>query len=388
MGKKQINKSEAGLSVKGQRYWSIMLVGEHGRVIPFRRFKEVIIAVAGIVVLSLSAALVLSVLYLQQAKRLDRLQGQLDDLQKQSIQLKDERDVLRAKLVIKELATDPGATQAASTEKIKPAAGAESSASPAPTPLEAAAAKPEPTPKPSEPSVKWGADIKNFEVDYDYKHEILRAKFRLYNVSSPRERLSGRVIIAFKHSDDPPIKWLVVPNVPLKDGRPSMYAGQAFSIRNYQTMDFKSYKPPSPASYDLVTVFVLMSNGELLMSRDFGIKIKDPPPPTPTPTPTVTPTPQPSPPAGGSESPPAKESGANAGAAGQPAAQGTPAPAGGGTGASEALPSPFPSDSSRGNPVTPRAPGASMAVPDLPNSTTTGPLPTVETQPKPEGETE
>ena len=42
-------KSESGLSSKGQRYWSLMLVGEHGRVIPFRRFKELAIAIFAVI---------------------------------------------------------------------------------------------------------------------------------------------------------------------------------------------------------------------------------------------------------------------------------------------------------------------------------------------------
>ncbi|MFZ1985807.1 MAG: hypothetical protein WAU91_15420, partial [Desulfatitalea sp.] len=84
MAKSQRNKSETGLLGKGQRYWSIMLVGEHGRVIPFRRFKEIAIAVIGLASLSLAALVVIAYLYMQQGKTIGRLQGDLDAAQRQA----------------------------------------------------------------------------------------------------------------------------------------------------------------------------------------------------------------------------------------------------------------------------------------------------------------
>lgn len=284
MEKKQNSKSESGLSsLKGQRYWSIMLVGEHGRVIPFRHFKELAIAVVGLMVLSVSAAVVLGVLYLHQVEQMNRLSDQIDELRSQSTQLKNERDVLKAKVVIKQLNEAPESPRVATAEAAETAdeSGEEISRPSSGQPSSSIKAEEEPAVKEAPPAVavKWGADIKQFEAQYDHQRQILRATFRIYNESTPRERLTGRIVIAYRHSDDPPIKWLVIPNLPLKDGRPANYGGQAFSIRNYQTMDFKAYKPPNPSNYDLVTVFVLLSNGDLLMSRDFGVQIKEPPPP-------------------------------------------------------------------------------------------------------------
>lgn len=395
MGNKQNSKPESGRTAKGRRYWSIMLVGEHGRVIPFKRFKEVVIAVACIIALSLSAALVLSVLYLQQTRRVDLLQGQLDDFQRQLVQLKDERDVLRAKLVIRELAAGPDASQTAPGEKTESPKAPSSAAAPSPPERKS---PPAPTPTPAPPQVKWAADIRMFKADYDHQRDILSATFRIYNITTPRQRLSGKIVVAFKHANDPPIKWLVVPNVPLKEGRPATYAGHSFSINNYQTMNFRAYKPLAPTSYNIVTVYVLRSDGELLLSRDFAIKIEAPPTPTPTPTPTPAPTSTPSTtllpqsvgPGTGSERTSDEAVDAKTDSVDLPATVVPEIPSSTTSGAPSAGPESAPIQGSAplSIPEKPRGKGASMAVPDIPIDTTEEQLPTVEAQPKPEGETE
>ncbi len=269
-----------------------MLVGEHGRVIPFRRFKEVAIAVLACIVLSLGAAIIFGGLYMHQATHINRLRASLDELQGQVNQLKDERDVLRAKLVIRDLSAEPESTQGNLKEAT---AGASEKTITSPMPSPSSSSSPPTTttttqtgpqvvlqkePSETQSSVKWDVDIKQVEVKYDSQRDILKATFKMYNTSEPKEQISGRVVIAFKHLDDPPIKWLVIPNIPLKDGKPAFYAGQAFSVRNYQTMDFKAFKPPPSTSYDMMTVFILKANGELLSSRDFGIAIKTDPLPS------------------------------------------------------------------------------------------------------------
>lgn len=258
-----------------------MLVGEHGRVIPLRRFKEVVIAVIAITFLSLAAMAVLVVLYSQQGNTVDRLQSELNKVRLQAAQLKDEKDVLHAKLVIKEINAAPETQPDDKKEKVAApsAAGSASESSSDQESLSDQDATE--TEKPSPAVVNWQADIRQFEVDYDYRREILQSRFRIYNTSSPKQTLSGRIVLVFKNSDDPPIKWLAVPNVPLKDGRPVGKAGQAFSVRNFRTMTFKAFKPRRPITYNLVTVFVYTADGELLLSRDMGFTLPPEPPAAP-----------------------------------------------------------------------------------------------------------
>ena len=100
-------KSEFNLSGKSRRYWSLMLVGEHGRVIPVRRFKEMAIAIFAVALLSLGALIVLGLLYFRQGQALQDLRSDLAEANQHIARLKDEKDVLSARLGIKKALMQP-----------------------------------------------------------------------------------------------------------------------------------------------------------------------------------------------------------------------------------------------------------------------------------------
>lgn len=306
MANSQHDKSESGLFGRGQRYWSLMLVGEHGRVIPFRRFKEIAIAVIGIASLSLAALVVIAYLYMQQGKTIGRLQGDLDTARRLAVQLKDEKDVLHAKLVIYEIQNTPEAAQKTSMQASaqaapKPKAQENSTPLAQNTAPQIVAAAPTPTAEikvaeaisPSKPNVNWAVDLQKFEAKFDAGRELLRISVRVVNNSVPKQSFAGRMAVVLKQTDDPPGKWIAMPSVPLTEGKPSGNSGQAFSVQNYRTMDFKAYKQRAPIVYDTATVFVFLTNGEILLARDFHFKIEVKP--TPEPKMEVAPTPHPGP---------------------------------------------------------------------------------------------
>jgi hypothetical protein len=287
MDKSQHKKSEPGLFRKGQRYRSIMLVGEHGRVIPFRHFKAIAIAITALATFSTLALGVLGILYFLQGQRVEHLRSELDRWQHQARVLKDEKDVLKAQLVIRALQKN---TKAVTTAvESKPAINVESKPTSNEKPAEqtvqtqkASAAEPAPR---HQPAIHWRADIRQFEVKYDAKSQSLKTKFRIYNTSTPKKTLSGRIVLAFKVSGDPPIKWMAVPNVPFVDGKPPGRSGRFFSVRNYLTIKFKTERLKAPIAFNSVGVYLYSSNGELILTRDFDFKMPSYPFTATTPTP-------------------------------------------------------------------------------------------------------
>ncbi|MFZ1985556.1 MAG: hypothetical protein WAU91_14155, partial [Desulfatitalea sp.] len=240
---------------------------------------------------------------MQQGKTIGRLQGDLDAAQRQAALLKDEKDVLHAKLVMYEIQKKPETAQKISTQANmqttqKPKAQESS------TPLaqnaapQAVAVAPTPAPEikpaeetsPSPPSVNWVMDLQKFEVKYDAGRELLKIEIRVVNNSVHKKSFAGRMVVVLKQADDPPVKWIATPSVPFADGKPSGKNGQAFSVQNYRTMDFKVYKQRAPIVYDTASVFIFLTNGELLLTRDFHFKIEVKP--TPEPKAEVAPTPQ------------------------------------------------------------------------------------------------
>lgn len=281
-----------------------MLVGEHGRIIPIRHVKGIAILLIVTLISALIALGILLFFYLRQSADLDQLRTHLADTAKQLAQMRDEKDMLLAKLVIEnkipiekkaappvEDDKEEGNEMPAVQQPPEPAPVAV----PAPTPVpEAAPAKekpPEPPPAPK-PEVKWGANVRNFKVDYQHERSILQAVFRIYNTSRPKEPLSGRAVVIFRQGDEMPMKWLTVPRVQLENGTPSGKNGQAFKINNYRTMTFKAFGLKPPIDYDTAAVFVFTADGEMIFKEEFGFKVELPPPPPPQPK-----APEPSPPA-------------------------------------------------------------------------------------------
>jgi hypothetical protein len=255
-----------------------MLVGEHGRVIPFRHFKATAIAIVVTLVLSLAGVTVQSVRYAQQSRNIVRLQEELVDLKAQTALLRNEKDILLTKMVIdsvQTIAPDPDEAREGENKGHKaPSAAKEnleaSSASPAPAPGTAASA----APKAMAPSrVRRQADIRQFELKYQQGQERLQASFRIYNTSKPRQALSGTVVTVFRKKDDASVQWLTVPDVPLQDGKPSAKGGQIFRINNYRTMEFRAERQKLPLGYDTATVFIFEDEGTLLLERDFPLAI-------------------------------------------------------------------------------------------------------------------
>ena len=289
MATKSERRHEQGeRSTKRDRYWSVMLVGDHGRVIPFRRFKGIAIGVVGGLILAVLVIIGLGTAYMLQANKINHLSASLAESNEQIAKLRDEKDLLLAKMVVnKELPVaqkkiDQTAPEDAKQENEKTAPPINESKAEKMSPVEAA--KPVPPKKevvakaPAKP-VKPNADIRRFNVKYQSPQNYLKCDFRIYNTSKPKKALAGRSVVVFKNLDEPPIKWLAVPRVGLTDGVPNGKRGKSFKINNYRTMVFKAYGLKPPVRFNSVSIYVYGSNGTLLSSREIPIQIDVPAPP-------------------------------------------------------------------------------------------------------------
>lgn len=285
-------------STKRDRYWSVMLVGDQGRIIPFRRFKGIAIGVVGSLVLAVLVIVGLSIAYMWQTDRIDQLDSALKETNQQMAKLRDERDLLVAKMVVtNKQPISEQENQLSSTDTDSPvqkdakrAAQPASAVDPSKT---AASVKPPqekeqqvqkaPEKKKPAPPVRFGADIRRFNIDYQTRQNLIKCVFRIYNTSKPKQALSGRSVVVFKNLDEPPIKWLAVPQVQLIDGVPNGNQGKSFKINNYRTMTFKAYGLKPPVRFNTASVYVYTGDGKLLLNREIPIDIDVPVPAPPTP---------------------------------------------------------------------------------------------------------
>jgi hypothetical protein len=263
---------------KRDRYWSIMLVGDHGRVIPFRHFKALAIGICLVLILSLAALAGLGFFYRHQHHQLIALQKSLHQTDVQISKLRDEKDLcLTEMMAMKKQTGELSPALSADTTKAapeKPQAAAKTEEKEKIDKTKISTSAPTPTPaKVAKTEVKWAAEIRNFKVTYDNRQQILRAEFRLYNTSIPKHALAGRTVLVFKHQEDAPINWAVVPSVPIRDGKPLGDNGKTFRINNFRTEHFAAYRRNGASEYDTASIFVFSEHGELIAHSEMPFQV-------------------------------------------------------------------------------------------------------------------
>ncbi len=260
-----------------------MLVGEHGRVIPFRHFKTLTIAVGIVLLLSLGALALLGFLHVHLRQQIVELQKSLDDTRAQTAKIRDEKDLYLTQLTALqkqngELSKNTSAIKKDAKQGIPSEKGVQEKQK-----VEVKEQEPEPKTKlepaaKPEPEVHWSADIRNFHVTYDNRQRILKAVFRIYNTSRPKKMLIGRTVVVFKLLDDPPIHWATSPVVPLRDGKPIGKRGKSFRVNNYRTETFRTLRDKYSAEYNIASIYIFTEQGELIVNKEWPFNIDYSPP--------------------------------------------------------------------------------------------------------------
>ncbi len=260
------------------RYWSLMIVGEHGQVISMQRVKPLIWMVAVCLVVACLVAAVAVYFYLDQRQKVAGLEKRIKEMEYNLEAVKDEKDILMAKLVIAQQ-QNRKLLEGSADSQVDEAKGSQTfRQGDSPDKALAAGAR-QKTAAGSSGTVNTGdksaaqvapaVDIQRFQVTYDPMDQVLKAVFRIINVSRPKVGVSGRVVVVFKTTGSPPIKWRATPRVKLVDGEPDGKRGKSFRINNFKTMTFRAYDVSLPVVYDTAAVYVFDRQGKLLLQREF-----------------------------------------------------------------------------------------------------------------------
>jgi hypothetical protein len=298
--KRVIMKKEHGNSAKGQstgrgRNWNLMLVDDHGRIIPFKRIKGIAFFGIFLLIAALFALAVSGYWHMRQIKRMQDLSAELKQLKQKAANLRDEKDILLAQLVtsgtlkvpqtktslndqehLKDFSAQNQIQDQAGPPETESTQDSESDTDPAaPEPAEQ---KTEPVPQPSAKAPKpaevaWKADIRRFVADYKIEKSLLQASLRIYNTSSPKKQLAGHVVVVFKNTENDPSRWVVSPPAQLIDGVPDGKTGKPFKINNYLTMRFREYDQRPPVVLNSASVYVFTDQSDLIHVENFDLNI-------------------------------------------------------------------------------------------------------------------
>ena len=261
--KKKDAKKTRSASVKGDKRWTLLFIGNRGKTITFNNFKGAVFTTIGVLLVSAVVAGGFYYLYRMEIQKNASLQNDMDNLRQVVASLKNEKDILMARLVVAESRVEEQLTQKKKSQaEQKPVKFANIDRQA----IKSAASSPTDTPQ--------QVAVEDFIVFHEPDINTLRVQYKVINTGSKEQPVSGKTIVVLKNTDAEKNKWLPLPSVPLVAGRPSGQWGRSFSIFNFRTMRFKVNDQPGPDQFNTATVFVFSLTGDLLLEKDFAVGIK------------------------------------------------------------------------------------------------------------------
>ncbi len=291
---KEIEGYKVSKSTRKDRHWTLLFVGEQGEVITIRKFKGLMLLAMFIMVVAISVAVSLYMLYKKPFEKNRMLEAALAEVEQRVKVIGEERDLLLTRLgiarsreknsleqevVVKQ--TGPAAadspvavseeqTRRKETEPLQDIKEKEVPAVPVRL-VTAEVPKPDETPVEAKPEIK--VDVRDLQVQHDPEQELLNVQFRLKNVNPEAGAVSGRTFVVLENDQVDGADILTFPTVTLVDGKPArIYLGRYFSISRFNIVKFKSVFEQAPGLFNSATVFVYSGAGDLLLEKKFSIE--------------------------------------------------------------------------------------------------------------------
>ena len=261
----QAESARSSKPTRADRRWTLLFLGSRGKTVTFHHFKAVVFT--AILILLASTAVSAWFWYQNRSVRSDNLalREEIENMKQAVTSVRDEKDILTARLVVAEsrVAELIGKSAPALKRKEDQTSGEKEVKKP-----EAALSVVE---KP-EPPLK--VDVRNFIVYFEPDINTLRVEYKLLNTGRKGNPVSGRTMVIMTEDESKPEQWLVMPPVPLVDNRPEGNRGKYFSINRFRTVRFKANDQIGPDQYKSAAVFVFSSKGTLLLEKMFPVGLQ------------------------------------------------------------------------------------------------------------------
>lgn len=267
------------------RKWHLLVIGEKGKVISFRRLKGVFLALIFTLILSLLASFYIGFLYTRNKMEIGSLKEKILTLEEKETTFKEEKELLMARIVIAESklkANSKSAKKTALEEKkesdvLKETSMVASAQQPKKKTTQKPAAvlkkKSTPLPEKSKLPVKMSMTVKQFEIGEVYQKNRVWVKFVIRNTTPGRPPVLGRCVVLLKTDGDDPETWITLPKIPLDDGKPSGRYGWYFKIANFKPFRLKTKVLTPPVKFVEATIYVFSAKGKTLFEDDYPIDI-------------------------------------------------------------------------------------------------------------------
>ncbi|MGD8887142.1 MAG: hypothetical protein PVF53_01925 [Desulfobacterales bacterium] len=266
---------------KRDRRWTLLFIGDHGKVLTLKRFKGIVVLATLVLCVSVAITVCLYLINQNIIVEKKQLETELEGLKKQSQNLQHEKDILLARLVIAESRMQKSVggrsenAREANTEKptVETPTTEDSSVIAAVKKVGVPAHK-QSKPVIDQPQPELSVAVENLQISRLKQGNRMSLQFKIKNTTPNSQHVSGRAIVVLKGSQLPKNRWVSIPQVPLTGGKPTgTRRGHAFGINYFKMMRFTSAIPTSPKKFETASVYVFTRDGKLLLERDFPITL-------------------------------------------------------------------------------------------------------------------
>ncbi len=272
---KDLAGTAASYSRKRKR-WQVLLVKGNGRVLTFSLFQSVLMVLLAVIA-ALGIAAALLVLFFQHSLTdRSKLQQEAGELRQQNQALRNQVDVLTAKLVLMEARTDEKGTAKA--------AKADGNTVPAialkmPAGITADKANPQLPENGAGPDKgvekkESGVDIRDLAVDYEPEGGVFRSRFVIQENEPSQSSLSGFCFVILKGKGNDPGEWLTLPEATLVNGLPGVpEKGQSFKVSRSKNVTLKLRAQRAPEQFTNAAVMLFNLEGRIIHEQNIPISI-------------------------------------------------------------------------------------------------------------------
>ncbi len=266
---KELNERSRPKPSKKTRRWTLLFVGEHGKIIPVTGVKTILILSALALFFAVTAAASLYFMHKATVKENRQLIDALTTSQRQVKALKHEKDILMARLVLTEPETGKAQGEIIEKKPDEPSKTADDAAT------STTSLQPEEAPDVPAQEVQSGqVDVDSFKVSLEPYGSKLNVEFALKKIDPDSESISGYAFVVLKDTESKQDQWVVFPSAGFVSGSPSpVNRGQYFSIARFKWMKFEIDNLADARRFKYATVFVFALEGTLLVKKDFPVSI-------------------------------------------------------------------------------------------------------------------
>jgi len=276
-------------ALKRTRRWTLIFVGNDGRIVNIRMFRGWITISAVAVLMGAVAAFGFYFLYQSTMDENKRLRSSLGVTRQEVKSLRHQKDILMARLVVSEsnaelnrkanvskvqvkdnvIALQDPPVQKVQIESKHDADNADKND------MAELKKDPDKSTVPVQPQKPPSVGVEDLTVSFDSYSNSLKVEFIVRKKDPDLQSVSGRTFAILKPDETDDRKWFALPAVALVAGKPVRpKQGQFFGIARYKsiTLEAKNLSVLNPYKY--ATVFVFSTSGDLVLEKTFNIEIK------------------------------------------------------------------------------------------------------------------